>query len=109
MRRLSASVGATAFDKQIKILTTGPPLRRLRWTVIQHLFQKLLNDAIYHEISQRLLLALLFGGLIGLERSYHGRPAGFRTHALVCLSTSLLMLVSVYESLWFTPTNTNFV
>jgi putative Mg2+ transporter-C (MgtC) family protein len=77
--------------------------------VIQHQLQKLLTDPIYHEISQRLLLALLFGGLIGLERSYHGRPAGFRTHALVCLSTSLLMLVSVYESLWFTPPDSNFV
>jgi len=63
-----------------------------------------LYNPLYVEISQRLLLALLFGGAIGLERSYHGRPAGFRTHALVCLSTSLLMLVSVYEALWFTPT-----
>jgi len=48
-----------------------------------------------------LLAALLIGGFIGLERSYHGRPAGFRTHALVCLSTSLLMLVTVYEARWF--------
>ena len=54
----------------------------------------------YTEIAQRLLIALLFGGAIGLERSYHGRPAGFRTHALVCLSTGLLMLLSAYENLW---------
>jgi putative Mg2+ transporter-C (MgtC) family protein len=65
-----------------------------------------LHNPLYAEITQRLLVALLFGGAIGLERSYHGRPAGFRTHALVCLSTSLLMLVSVYEGLWFTPTST---
>lgn len=32
---------------------------------------------------QHLLIALLAGGLIGLERGYHGRPAGFPTHALV--------------------------
>jgi len=57
-------------------------------------------DPVYAEISLRLLLALMCGGLIGLERSYHGRPAGFRTHALVCLSTSLLMLVTVYEERW---------
>ena len=63
----------------------------------------MLHNPLYAEISQRLLLALMIGGAIGLERSYHGRPAGFRTHALVCLSTSLLMLVSVYEGLWFTP------
>ena len=58
-------------------------------------------DVSYGEISLRLGLALAVGALIGLERSYHGRPAGFRTHALVCLSTSLLMLVTVYESAWF--------
>jgi putative Mg2+ transporter-C (MgtC) family protein len=53
------------------------------------------------EITLRLLIALGVGGAIGLERSYHGRPAGFRTHALVCLSTSLLMLMPIYESEWF--------
>jgi putative Mg2+ transporter-C (MgtC) family protein len=58
-------------------------------------------DPVYAEILLRLLAALATGGLIGLERSYHGRPAGFRTHALVCLSTSLLMLVTVYEARWF--------
>lgn len=31
---------------------------------------------------------------------YHGRPAGFRTHALVCTASSLLMLVTVYEAHW---------
>jgi len=55
----------------------------------------------YFEISFRLVAALLAGGLIGLERSHRGRPAGFRTHALVCLASSLLMLVTVYETHWF--------
>ena len=58
---------------------------------------------LYLEITQRLLLALVLGGAIGLERSYHGRPAGFRTHALVCLSTGLLMLLSAYDNLWMKP------
>jgi putative Mg2+ transporter-C (MgtC) family protein len=58
-------------------------------------------DPVYLAISLRLFAALLVGGLIGLERSFHGRPAGFRTHALVCLSTSLLMLITVYETRWF--------
>jgi len=57
-------------------------------------------EPIYQEISLRLLAALGVGAIIGLERSYRGRPAGFRTHALVCLSTALLMLVTVYESRW---------
>ena len=57
----------------------------------------------YTEMVFRLLAAVLVGGLIGLERSYHGRPAGFRTHTLVCTASALLMLVTVYEALWFTP------
>jgi putative Mg2+ transporter-C (MgtC) family protein len=55
----------------------------------------------YFEIVFRLVAALAAGGLIGLERSHRGRPAGFRTHALVCLASSLLMLVTIYESHWF--------
>jgi putative Mg2+ transporter-C (MgtC) family protein len=52
------------------------------------------------EMAARLLAALVAGALIGYERSYHGRPAGFRTHALVCTASSLLMLVTVYEGHW---------
>lgn len=48
----------------------------------------------------RLLAAMFAGAAIGYERSYHGRPAGFRTHALVCTASSLLMLVTVYEAHW---------
>jgi len=53
-----------------------------------------------YEMVLRLLAALAAGALIGYERSYHGRPAGFRTHALVCMASALLMLVTVYESHW---------
>ena len=57
------------------------------------------------EMTLRLLAALLAGALIGYERSYHGRPAGFRTHALVCVASSLLMLVTVYEAHWMPDTD----
>jgi putative Mg2+ transporter-C (MgtC) family protein len=57
------------------------------------------SDAI-GPITLRLLLALAVGAAIGLERSFSGRPAGFRTHTLVCVSTSLLMLVIAYPSEW---------
>ncbi|MEY4576478.1 MAG: hypothetical protein RL701_1181 [Pseudomonadota bacterium] len=63
------------------------------------------EHALHVEITQRLLVALCVGGAIGLERSYHGRPAGFRTHALVCLSTTLLMLVSAFEAAWLVPSD----
>lgn len=57
-------------------------------------------DLVLPEIALRLVAALLVGAAIGFERSYRGRPAGFRTHALVCLSTSLLMLLTAFEGLW---------
>ncbi len=44
--------------------------------------------------------ALLASSLIGLERTFHGRPAGFRTHALVCTSSAILMLVTAYQWNW---------
>lgn len=42
----------------------------------------------------RLLLAVVMGGLIGLEREHNGHEAGFRTHALVCMGCALTMIVS---------------
>src|SRR4030095_7267972 len=48
----------------------------------------------------RILAAVIAGAIIGYERSYHARPAGFRTHTLVCAPSSLLMLVTVYEAHW---------
>ena len=53
-------------------------------------------------ISTRILVALTIGAVIGFERGFHGRPAGFRTHALVCLASSLLMLVTVFQNNWMT-------
>src|SRR6266850_7485067 len=51
-------------------------------------------------IVGRVLLALVLGGLIGMERTLHGRAAGFRTHALVCLASALLMIAAVYQGRW---------
>ncbi len=65
-----------------------------------HIYHKIIYIIIMDEfivILTRLLAAVVAGGIIGLERSYHGRPAGMRTHALVCLSSSLLMLLTVYQ------------
>jgi putative Mg2+ transporter-C (MgtC) family protein len=53
-------------------------------------------------ILARILGALVIGALIGLERTFHGRPAGFRTHALVCIASALLMLATVYQNQWMT-------
>src|SRR5438093_5573738 len=46
--------------------------------------------------------ALAIGAMIGFERTFHGRPAGFRTHALVCIASAVLMIVTVYQNQWMT-------
>lgn len=51
----------------------------------------------YTEILARLLLSALIGGIIGIEREASNRPAGFRTHILVSVGSTLLMLVSIYS------------
>lgn len=43
-------------------------------------------------IVLRLLVAMFLGGIIGLERELVNRPAGFRTHTLVCLGSALIMI-----------------
>ncbi|MFL6621076.1 MAG: MgtC/SapB family protein [Sulfurifustaceae bacterium] len=45
-----------------------------------------------------LSAAMLAGALIGVERTFNGRPAGFRTHVLVCTASSLLMLLGTREA-----------
>ena len=44
----------------------------------------------------RLVLAFLCGAAIGLERSYKNRPAGFRTHILVCIAATAASMTGVY-------------
>jgi len=44
--------------------------------------------------------AMVAGGLIGVERTYHGHPAGFRTHILVCLTSCVLMLAAMHQATW---------
>jgi putative Mg2+ transporter-C (MgtC) family protein len=51
-------------------------------------------------VLTRLSAAVIVGAMIGFERTFHGRPAGFRTHALVCIASAMLMLVTVYQVEW---------
>lgn len=52
----------------------------------------------FNEISVtlRLVLAVLCGGIIGLEREQKNRPAGFRTHILICIGATITMLTTQY-------------
>lgn len=53
-----------------------------------HLYQ-----LTYLEIIIRLVMAIIMGGAIGFEREYKSRPAGMRTHILVCVGATLLALI----------------
>lgn len=57
---------------------------------------KLLNQ--FNEISAifRILFAMFLGGLIGLEREKSKRPAGFRTHILVCVGAAMTALIGLF-------------
>ena len=48
------------------------------------------------QILFRLVVAAVLSGLIGFEREFHGRAAGFRTHILVCLGSTLVMITSLH-------------
>ena len=52
-----------------------------------------INDS---SIIVRLILAVLLGGIIGFERGRAGRPAGLRTHILVCLGSTLAIMTNQY-------------
>ena len=47
-------------------------------------------------ITLRFVLAVICGGIIGLEREHKHRPAGFRTHILVCIGAASVMMTSQY-------------
>lgn len=50
----------------------------------------------FWEMVRRLGLAVLLGGLIGWEREQRGRSAGLRTHILVTMGSTLIMLIAAY-------------
>ena len=55
-----------------------------------------LRDLSFWAILVRMLVAVLCGTLIGLERSSKNRPAGFRTHILVCLGAAVASITGLY-------------
>ena len=54
------------------------------------------RDVTVLSTTLRMLLAVVCGGLIGLEREYKRRPAGFRTHILICLGAAMTTLTSQF-------------
>lgn len=52
-------------------------------------------DLSITELTARMLMAVIFGGLIGYEREIKGQSAGFRTHMLVCLGAVIIALIQI--------------
>ena len=55
-----------------------------------------LRDVNMVSVTVRMVLAVLCGGIIGIEREYKRRPAGFRTHILICLGAAMTTLTSQF-------------
>ena len=55
-----------------------------------------LRDMTLLSVTLRMLCAMLCGGIIGIEREYKRRPAGFRTHILICMGAAMTTLTSQY-------------
>lgn len=51
------------------------------------------NTLTIYEIILRIFMAIVIGGIIGYERGHHNRPAGFRTHILVCLGATIVSMI----------------
>ena len=54
------------------------------------------RDMTFLSVTVRMLCAMLCGGIIGMEREYKRRPAGFRTHILICMGAAMTTLTSQY-------------
>lgn len=68
-------------------------------------FYALITEYNTVSVLVRLVFAVICGGLIGIERGRKRRPAGFRTHMLVCLGAAMTMLIS--QHLWKSGYNTD--
>ncbi len=58
-----------------------------------------LREITFASIALRMVMSFLCGGLIGIEREYKRRAAGFRTHILICLGAAITTMTSQYLAL----------
>ena len=59
-----------------------------------------LRDVTFLSVTVRMVLAVFCGGVIGFEREFKRRPAGFRTHILICLGAAMTTMTSQYLGLY---------
>lgn len=79
-------------------------IKRLRKAItMNHINMLFLSDEITWETALiRLAFSFLVGALIGVERETHNQPAGLRTHILICIGATLIMMLSIYIPQIFT-------
>ena len=53
-------------------------------------------ESLEMEIITKMIVAAVLGLAVGLEREWHNKPAGIRTHALVCVGAAIFTIVSIY-------------
>lgn len=61
---------------------------------------ELLQDFLRQDIALPMISSLVTGFLIGLDREIRGKPAGLRTHALVCFAATILTLAAARQGQW---------
>ena len=64
--------------------------------LMQYKLPDFFYDVNLFSVTLRLLLAVVLGGIIGMERGANSHPAGFRTHILVCIGATLAMVTDQY-------------
>lgn len=60
----------------------------------------ILRDLTFTSILLRTMLAMVLSGILGYEREKRHRPAGFRTYLVVCLGSTLAMMVGIYVTMY---------
>ena len=68
------------------------------------LFEEIINEKniTTGTVAFRMLLSLVVSTIVGIEREYHKQPAGLRTHVLISMGATLIMLLSIYIPQTFT-------
>ncbi|MBQ3438022.1 MAG: MgtC/SapB family protein, partial [Fusobacterium sp.] len=62
--------------------------------IIEEFFQdRFISELSFPIVCFRIFLAVLFGGIVGFEREKNNRPAGFRTHILVCFGAAVVSMI----------------
>ena len=61
----------------------------------------IIREVTYKAIAVRIILSVIIGGIVGIERGSRNRPAGLRTHMLVCLGATVVMITNQYVAQLF--------